>query len=230
MVGQQHTVLIDGNIINQFDNGVPRLASRNGDPPTQARQFAEGYFGLQTHGGTDRIFYREIRVKDLGSGDIPRNVDQPELGGSGQRRQGADVRSRRVGQHAQHGVRRRVVPQQPDRARPRARPRARAGGPGQLQRSGRGRVRRAGAAVSRPAEGRRRQEVHADRGGRGQERLLPGVRDQGRRGDGLEDLADAADRRELRSPCEPAPATGPARRDPPALSLNLSERVGGVGR
>jgi hypothetical protein len=83
MVGQQYTVLVDGNVINQFDNGVPRLASRNGDPPTPARQFPEGYFGLQTHGGTDRIFYREIRVKDLGSRDIPRNVEQPELGGSG---------------------------------------------------------------------------------------------------------------------------------------------------
>ena len=71
MVGQQHTVLVDGNVINQFDNGVPRVASRNGDPPTQARQFAGGYFGLQTHGGTDRIFYREIRVKDLGAARHP---------------------------------------------------------------------------------------------------------------------------------------------------------------
>jgi hypothetical protein len=83
MVGQQYTVLIDGNVINQFDNGVPRLASRNGDPPTPARQFPRGYFGLQTHGGTDRIFYREIRVKELGSGDVPRNVEPPEVGGSG---------------------------------------------------------------------------------------------------------------------------------------------------
>jgi Domain of Unknown Function (DUF1080) len=83
MVGQQYTVLVDGNVINQFDNSVPRLASRNGDPPTPARQFPRGYFGLQTHGGTDRIFYREIRVKELGSGDIPRNVERPEVGGSG---------------------------------------------------------------------------------------------------------------------------------------------------
>jgi hypothetical protein len=83
MVGQQYTVLVDGNVINQFDNGVPRIASRNGDPPTQARQFPQGYFGLQTHGGTDRIFYREIRVRDLGSQDAPRNEEQPEVGGSG---------------------------------------------------------------------------------------------------------------------------------------------------
>jgi hypothetical protein len=83
MVGQQHTVLIDGNVINQFDNSIPKLASRNGDPPTQARQFPRGYFGLQTHGGTDRIFYREIRVKELDSAEIPRNVEPPEVGGPG---------------------------------------------------------------------------------------------------------------------------------------------------
>lgn len=83
LVGQQFTVLIDGEVVNRFDNGVPRLASRNGDPPTQARQFAEGYFGLQTHGGTDRIFYREIRVKDLDEGDIPRNVHAPKVLGTG---------------------------------------------------------------------------------------------------------------------------------------------------
>jgi hypothetical protein len=83
MVGQQYTVLVDGNVINQFDNGVPRIASRNGDPPTQARQFPQGYFGLQTHGGTDRIFYREIRVKDLGSDDIPRSIRHPTVAGSG---------------------------------------------------------------------------------------------------------------------------------------------------
>ena len=83
MVGQQHTVLVDGNVINQFDNSVPRVASRVGDPPTPARQFPRGYFGLQTHGGTDRIYYREIRVKELGTGDIPRNVQPPEAGGSG---------------------------------------------------------------------------------------------------------------------------------------------------
>jgi hypothetical protein len=82
MVGQQYTVLVDGNVINQFDNAVPRLASRNGDPPTPARQFPRGYFGLQTHGGTDRIFYREIRVKELGPRDIPRNVTRPRVYGS----------------------------------------------------------------------------------------------------------------------------------------------------
>jgi 3-keto-disaccharide hydrolase len=83
LVGQQYTVLVDGNVINQYDNAVPKVNSRLGDPPTPARQFPRGYFGVQTHGGTDRIFYREIRVKDLTAGDIPRNVEPPEVGGSG---------------------------------------------------------------------------------------------------------------------------------------------------
>jgi hypothetical protein len=83
MVGQQYTVLVDGELVNQFDNAVPKIASRNFDPPTQARQFAEGYLGLQTHGGTDRVWYREIRVKDLEGDQIPANVEAPQVGGSG---------------------------------------------------------------------------------------------------------------------------------------------------
>ena len=82
-IGQQYTVLIDGELINQFDNSVPKIASRNGDPPTMARQLAEGYLGLQTHGGNDRISYREIQVKDVETDDIPVNVEPPEVGGPG---------------------------------------------------------------------------------------------------------------------------------------------------
>jgi hypothetical protein len=84
MVGQQYTVLIDGRQVNQFDNGVPRIASRNGDPPTQARQFPTGYFGLQTHGGTDRVFYRAVRVKELDERTTPQNRVSPLVGGSGE--------------------------------------------------------------------------------------------------------------------------------------------------
>jgi hypothetical protein len=84
MVGQQYTVLIDGALINQFDNSIPKIAGRNGDPPTMARQLPRGYVGLQTHGGNDRISYREIQVKELAAEDIPRNVALPELRGSGE--------------------------------------------------------------------------------------------------------------------------------------------------
>jgi Domain of Unknown Function (DUF1080) len=82
-VGQQYTVLIDGELVNQFDNAVPKIASRDFDPPTQARQFAEGYLGLQTHGGTDRVWYRAIRVKDLAAGQTPVNVEAPFVEGDG---------------------------------------------------------------------------------------------------------------------------------------------------
>lgn len=82
-IGQQYTVLIDGELINQFDNAVPKIASRNGDPSTMARQLAEGYLGLQTHGGNDRISYREIQVKDISADEIPVNVEPPEVGGPG---------------------------------------------------------------------------------------------------------------------------------------------------
>jgi hypothetical protein len=82
-IGQQYTILIDGRIINQFDNSIPKINTRAGDPPTMARQFAEGYLGLQTHGGTDRISYREIQVKDVQPSDIPVNTAAPSVSGTG---------------------------------------------------------------------------------------------------------------------------------------------------
>ena len=76
-IGQQYTVLIDGEIINQFDNSIPKIASRAGDPPTMARQLAAGYLGLQTHGGNDRISYREMQVKEFAPADLPVNTVAP---------------------------------------------------------------------------------------------------------------------------------------------------------
>ncbi|HEX6021494.1 MAG TPA: DUF1080 domain-containing protein [Solirubrobacter sp.] len=78
-IGQQYTILIDGKLINQFDNSIPKIASRAGDPPTMARQFARGYIGLQTHGGNDRISYREIQVKEFQPSDIPVNTVPPSV-------------------------------------------------------------------------------------------------------------------------------------------------------
>ena len=75
--------MIDGKIINQFDNSIPKINTRAGDPPTMARQFTQGYLGLQTHGGTDRISYREIQVKDVAAADIPVNTVAPSVTGSG---------------------------------------------------------------------------------------------------------------------------------------------------
>jgi hypothetical protein len=82
-IGQQYTVLIDGEVVNQFDNSIPKIASRNGDPPTMARQLPSGYIGLQTHGGSDRISYRQIQVKDFAAGDIPVNTVAPKVEGTG---------------------------------------------------------------------------------------------------------------------------------------------------
>jgi hypothetical protein len=82
-IGQQYTVLVDGKMINQFDNSIPKIASRNGDPPTMARQLAAGYLGLQTHGGNDRISYREMQVKEIQASDIPVNTVAPSVTGSG---------------------------------------------------------------------------------------------------------------------------------------------------
>ena len=70
-------------MINQFDNSIPKIATRAGDPPTMARQLTHGYLGLQTHGGTDRISYREIQVKEFAPSDIPVNTAAPTVTGSG---------------------------------------------------------------------------------------------------------------------------------------------------
>jgi hypothetical protein len=82
-IGQQYTVVLDGRMINQFDNSIPKIASRNGDPATVARQFARGYLGLQTHGGNDRISYREIQVKEITPAEIPVNTAAPTVTGTG---------------------------------------------------------------------------------------------------------------------------------------------------
>src|SRR4051795_6207348 len=82
-IGQQYTILIDGKMINQFDNSIPKINTRAGDAPTMARQFTQGYLGLQTHGGTDRISYREIQVKDIAPSDIPVNTVAPSVTGTG---------------------------------------------------------------------------------------------------------------------------------------------------
>jgi len=68
VVGQQYTLIRDGRVINQFDNSIPKNSSRAGDPPTQARQFATGYIGLQNHSDADKMQIRNVRVQDLSAG------------------------------------------------------------------------------------------------------------------------------------------------------------------
>lgn len=65
VVGQHYTIIRNGQVINEFDNTPGQESSRAGDPPTDLRQFSEGFVGLQNHGNNDVIEFRDIRVKEL---------------------------------------------------------------------------------------------------------------------------------------------------------------------
>lgn len=59
------TVIRDGILINQFSNSPGQDAARPGDPPTDQRQFARGFIGLQNHFAGDVIDFRDVRVANL---------------------------------------------------------------------------------------------------------------------------------------------------------------------
>ncbi|GLZ00112.1 hypothetical protein Acsp02_73640 [Actinoplanes sp. NBRC 103695] len=65
VVGQRYTIIRNGVVIKQFDNTPGKQSSRAGDPPTDLRQFTEGFLGLQNHGDADLIEFRNIRVRPL---------------------------------------------------------------------------------------------------------------------------------------------------------------------
>ncbi|GHC99933.1 glycosyl hydrolase [Streptomyces violarus] len=67
VVGQHYSVYRNGVLINEFDNtgGQAFTPPRSDDPGTDGRRFASGYLGLQVHGTTDVVSYRDIRVKEL---------------------------------------------------------------------------------------------------------------------------------------------------------------------
>ncbi|EHR50887.1 PKD domain protein,protein of unknown function (DUF1080) [Saccharomonospora marina XMU15] len=65
VVGQHYTIIRNGVVINEFDNTPGKESSRAGDPPTDLRQFASGFIGLQNHGDSDLIEFRNIRVRPL---------------------------------------------------------------------------------------------------------------------------------------------------------------------
>lgn len=67
VVGQHYSVFRNGVLINEFDNtgGQEFSPPRADDPGTDGRRFASGYLGLQVHGTTDVVSYRDIRIKDL---------------------------------------------------------------------------------------------------------------------------------------------------------------------
>ncbi|MGW0699739.1 OmpL47-type beta-barrel domain-containing protein [Streptomyces sp. NPDC002867] len=65
--GQHYSVFRNGKLINEFDNtgGQVFEPPRSDDPGTDGRRYASGYVGLQVHGTTDVISYRDIRIKEL---------------------------------------------------------------------------------------------------------------------------------------------------------------------
>ena len=65
VVGQHYTIIRNGVVINEFENAPGIQSSRAGDPPTDLRQFDSGFIGLQNHGNSDLIEFRDVRVADL---------------------------------------------------------------------------------------------------------------------------------------------------------------------
>ncbi|WP_042171522.1 family 16 glycoside hydrolase [Streptomyces sp. NBRC 110035] len=65
--GQHYSVFRNGVLINEFDNtgGQDFTPPRPDDPGTDGRRFASGYIGLQVHGTTDVVSYRDVRIKEL---------------------------------------------------------------------------------------------------------------------------------------------------------------------
>jgi hypothetical protein len=63
--GQHYTVIRNGVVINEFDNTPGKQSSRQGDPPTDLRQFVSGFIGLQNHSNNDLIEFRNVRVREL---------------------------------------------------------------------------------------------------------------------------------------------------------------------
>ncbi len=67
VVDQHYSVYRNGVLINEFDNtgGQDFVPPRSDDPGTDGRRFASGYVGLQVHGTTDVVSYRDVRIKGL---------------------------------------------------------------------------------------------------------------------------------------------------------------------
>lgn len=67
VVDQHYSVYRNGVLINEFENSGGQLFEppRGDDPGTDGRRFASGYVGLQVHGVTDVVSYRDIRIKEL---------------------------------------------------------------------------------------------------------------------------------------------------------------------
>jgi PKD repeat protein/type 1 glutamine amidotransferase/glucose/arabinose dehydrogenase len=90
--GQTYRIFRNGELINEYENSPDKVSDRGGDPPASQRQFAQGYIGLQNHGGPDRTQYRNIRVEDL-SPDAPGRNPTGQFTVSGRGPHTVEVRS-----------------------------------------------------------------------------------------------------------------------------------------
>ncbi|MFD8822137.1 OmpL47-type beta-barrel domain-containing protein [Streptomyces sp. NPDC059605] len=67
VVDQHYSVYRNGVLLNEFDNTGGQVFDppRGDDPGTDGRRYASGHIGLQVHGTTDVVSYRDIRIKEL---------------------------------------------------------------------------------------------------------------------------------------------------------------------
>jgi plastocyanin len=70
VVGQTYTIIRNGEVLQEWVNAPDQVSSRPGDPPTNVRQFARGYIGLQNHGSVDVVDFRNVRVLPLDEGSV----------------------------------------------------------------------------------------------------------------------------------------------------------------
>ena len=80
VVGQTYTITRNGEVLQVFENTPGKQSSRSGDPSTTDRQFLRGFIGLQNHGASDVIDYRNIRVQPLDAGSVQGPVRSPATG------------------------------------------------------------------------------------------------------------------------------------------------------
>ncbi|MGI5347829.1 OmpL47-type beta-barrel domain-containing protein [Streptomyces sp. CA-250714] len=67
VIGQHYEIYRNGRLINEFQNDGGQLFEppRDDDPGTDGRRYASGYLGLQVHGATDVVSFRNVRIKEL---------------------------------------------------------------------------------------------------------------------------------------------------------------------
>ncbi|NJQ06073.1 OmpL47-type beta-barrel domain-containing protein [Streptomyces lonarensis] len=67
VIGQSYEVYRNGVLINEFENSRGQVFEppRGGDPGSNGRRNASGYLGLQVHGASEVVSYRDIRIKEL---------------------------------------------------------------------------------------------------------------------------------------------------------------------